>query len=357
MRKIVFNGKSISEKETIGVGRYTYEIILEFDKICPDLDVEVLIPFKSERIPAFENIKVKKYGGKKTRKLWGQISFYFYLIKYHAVGVNLDGMPPLFRPDITCKHDVTHLVAPEIYIGNSKKRIKAWVTHKIVDFSLKHFSKVVVTVSECSKRDIAKYYNMNLSNIKVIGNAWQHFSRIDCDKRIFDKFPNIQMENYFFGLGAQNKNKNFEWIIENAKRYPDNQYVIAGKYYSSYGKLLNYTRYSNIIFLGYISNEELKALMMHCKAFLFPSFYEGFGIPPMEAISVGKDAIISKSSCLPEIYEDAAYYIDPMNPDIDLCKLMSQYEISNEKKERILKKYSWEKSAKQLKELIYDIYG
>ncbi len=356
MKKIIFNGKSISEKEIIGVGRYTYEIIREFDKICSDLDVEVLIPSKSEVIPVFSNIKVKKYGGKKTRKLWGQISFFFYLLKYHAVGVNLDGKPPLLRPDITCKHDVTHLLAPKIYIGNSKKRIKAWILHNIVDFSLKHFAKVIVTVSEHSSKDISKYYNIDISRIKVIGNAWQHFNRISYDMRIFDKFPVIQLENYFFGLGAQNKNKNFEWIIENAKKYPKNQYVIAGRYYASYGEILNYKKCNNIIFLGYVSNEELKALMMHCKAFLFPSFYEGFGIPPLEAISVGKDAIVSKSSCLPEIYEDAVYYIDPMNPNVDLCKLMSQYKISNEKKERILEKYSWEKSAKQLKDLIINLY-
>ena len=76
---------------------------------------------------------------------------------------------------------------------------------------------------------------------------------------------------------------------------------------------------------GALSDEEIKALMRHCKASIQPSFYEGFGIPPMEAMSVGADCIVSNASSLPEVYKNSVWYIDPHDYDsIDLDKIMAQ---------------------------------
>lgn len=81
----------------------------------------------------------------------------------------------------------------------------------------------------------------------------------------------------------------------------------------------------NMVFTGYLSDEEIKALMRHCKASIQPSFYEGFGIPPMEAMSVGADCIVSNASSLPEVYKNSVWYIDPHDYDsIDLDKIMAQ---------------------------------
>ena len=76
----------------------------------------------------------------------------------------------------------------------------------------------------------------------------------------------------------------------------------------------------NVILLGYVSDEEVKALMQKCKAFVFPSYYEGFGIPPLEALSAGARIIIARSASLPEIYGNAALYIDAYNTEF-----ISQY--------------------------------
>ena len=89
----------------------------------------------------------------------------------------------------------------------------------------------------------------------------------------------------------------------------------------------------------------MKALMSKCKAFIFPSYYEGFGIPPLEALSVGAKIIVSKAACLPEIYGNTAHYIDPDNPDINLNQLLEQ---PVESPERILEKYTYDNAAEQL---------
>lgn len=68
----------------------------------------------------------------------------------------------------------------------------------------------------------------------------------------------------------------------------------------------------------------MKALILNCEALIQPSFYEGFGIPPIEALSMGKKVIVAKASCLPEIYEGSAIYIDPNNSNVDLNLLMKE---------------------------------
>ena len=84
--------------------------------------------------------------------------------------------------------------------------------------------------------------------------------------------------------------------------------------------------------------------MKHCKAFLQPSKYEGFGIPPLEALSVGARICVSNASCLPEIYEDCAYYFDPDDYNVDLNVLL-QGTVSPP--DRLLARYSWDTAANQ----------
>ena len=98
------------------------------------------------------------------------------------------------------------------------------------------------------------------------------------------------------------------------------------------------------------SDGEIRSLMANCKAFILPSIYEGFGIPPMEALAENAQIIVSNTSCLPEIYSKSAHYIDPYQlENIDLDKILAEHV---EDPEAVLNKYSWEKSAKTLYSLI-----
>ena len=104
----------------------------------------------------------------------------------------------------------------------------------------------------------------------------------------------------------------------------------------------------NIVQLGYITDGEIKSIMSNCKAFIFPSFYEGFGIPPMEALACGAKIIISNSSCLPEIYGESAYYISPYDYDVDLDELLKK-DVAPPK--ACLDNFGWDKSAR----ILYDL--
>ena len=101
--------------------------------------------------------------------------------------------------------------------------------------------------------------------------------------------------------------------------------------------------------MGYISDEQIKSLMKHCKAFLFPSTFEGFGIPPLEALAVGAPVISSDTASMPEVLGDSVHYIDPYSFDCDLDALLREPAADAEK---ALERFSWERSAGKLLKLI-----
>ena len=100
----------------------------------------------------------------------------------------------------------------------------------------------------------------------------------------------------------------------------------------------------NMRLLGYVSDEEAKTLMRDCRAFLFPSFCEGFGMPPLEALSAGARAIVvSDIPVMHELFENGAYYINPTDSQIDLAAIN---QISDQTRKFVLDKYSWSKTAR-----------
>jgi glycosyltransferase involved in cell wall biosynthesis len=133
--------------------------------------------------------------------------------------------------------------------------------------------------------------------------------------------------------------------MEVAKRNPNQLFVVTGKE-EGFTKLgVDKLKQDNILFTGYLTDGEIKSLMQHCKAFIHPAIYEGFGIPPLEAMSCGANVIVSTATCLPEIYGDAAHFIDPYNYDVDLESLIKQPVAP---RESVLDKYNWAKEAEKL---------
>ncbi len=339
MKKVVIDGYCIKSEKFSGAQRYAIEILKELDKLVPAGKYELLISPKHKALINLQNIS--KVEIEAQSKVLRQIKTFYYLMKNNALYVHLENGVALCRNSIITLHDIYAFydVCNNTRWYFMKKKCKAFIDVIV--------AKHIVTVSEFSKQTILDKLPIKHNKISVISNGWQHIKEIETDESFLEKM-NLSPQSYYFFIGRLVNNKNIKWIFNVADNNSESIFVIAGAL--SNEKFDFYQgKYKNIIYTGFINDNEMKALYRNCKAFLFPSFMEGFGIPPMEALYNGAPIIISNTSSLPEVYEDSAHYIEPMRYDYNLENLLNETVASPDK---ILAKFSWEKSAKQWYELI-----
>lgn len=344
--KFIINGKFLTQNIT-GVQRYAREILAELDKIVDDkIDIEIAVPPNCTDIPEYKKIKIVKTG-KMKGNIWEQLSLPFYVIKTNSICVSLCNMTPILTPHIVVVHDISFKVNRKFF----SRKFGAW--YNFVFFIAMKKAKAIITDSNFSMLEIVKHYKISQQNINLIYCAWQHFENIEYDDNTVKKYG-LKSGEYYFSMSSMAPNKNFKWIAENASKNPNVIYAVSGSVNNwVFPKIFDFDVPENMKFLGYVSDEEAKTLMRDCKAFLFPTFYEGFGIPPLEALSTGAKAVVSDASCMREIYGDSVYYVDPYNPDVDLDKLLNKQVLNPTS---VLNKYSWKLSAERLYKLLSDLY-
>ena len=253
---------------------------------------------------------------------------------------------PLYGCDVIAIYDCRVNKFPELYnFTNGQKRIrKATLKHQ--NRAVKKCS-AIITDSSTACGEILDIYGSFDKPINVMYCGWQHLSLIEEDKTIIDRL-NLTEGKYYFSLGSRFPHKNIKWINCAAQKHPDEMFVVSGKNMGAYE--YEGEQHSNMIFTGRLSDKEIKALMHYCKAFIQPSIYEGFGMPPLEAMSVGADCIISDIPVFREVYEDSVWYFDPYDyENINIDSIMSK---AKKDSKEILDKYSWEKSARKLYEVL-----
>ncbi|MCM1231779.1 MAG: glycosyltransferase [Ruminococcus flavefaciens] len=354
MKTIMINGLSIlGEKEPHGPQRFGRELILALDSIVLSGEYELIFPnmeLSGLENTNLQNIKIVKIPYNCNKYKWrfrfDKFACPKYIKAHNGIGADLVLTYPWFQTDAVFIHDSIAKEHPEESITKKDhvNRIKFLFFEK---HCLKH-SKILFTVSNYSREKIMNVYKKHVREIHVVGNAWQHILRIREDCSIISKLS-LTEKSYYFSAGVGQKRKNFKWIIEAAKQNPEDIFVIAG---SNVAHLLKSETVipKNILPTGFISDAEYKALLLHCTAYIQPSFEEGFGIPPLEALGVGTEIIISNIPVFKEIYENSAHYIEPLEyTNINMKEIMASPVTSAQ---TVLEKYSWEQSAKKFDDIM-----
>ena len=350
MNKVIINGLSFEPgREYYGVQRFEFELLNQLDLMDLPYNLEVVVPNGPSVFDTLSSIHVTKKKVPQNRKLASLFNIFWfpmYVLRNKALSVDLALSFSLPASNIVAIHDC---IMERDAIAQGKKSIpinKRFYFRRIKQNARK--CNKIITVSAFSKQDIIDFYHVDHSKICIIPNAWQHFDRIVEDSSIIEKY-HLPLKGYFYSLGSRSKRKNDKWIISAAKQNPKDFFVVSGST-SFEGNGDENDMPNNVLFTGYLSDGEIKALMKNCKAFIQPSIIEGFGIPPMEAMSVGAQCIVSNASALPEIYKDSVWYVDPLNYDHIIMDEIMKGETTPIGD--VLQRYSWRHSAEILDNVI-----
>jgi glycosyltransferase involved in cell wall biosynthesis len=345
---VLINGDFLCRRLT-GIERYAYEITNRLDKISKQGEIAIVIPSSLETFPSYKNLEIVRLEKKsKSNIRWQIITLQGFLLKKRKYTIMEFGNACLpFAPGIVFLHDIYCEFFQKDFTSKRDKftRLYSRIQYRLIA----HLAKKIVTVSEYSKNEIIRTFKIYPTKINVIHSSADHMQYIKSDHSVFDDYPILKEKSFFFSLGSLSKRKNIKWIFEYAQKHPESLFAISGESLNTV-KIdeLKSCVPSNIVFLGYLNDEKVKALMTQCKAFILPSYYEGFGLTPLEALSCGAQIIIARAASLPEIYGNTAHYIDPFDTDVDLDELLKQ-PVSPP--DEIIKKYSYDTSAQQ----VYDI--
>ena len=344
----MINGDFLCRRLT-GIERYAYEITNRLDKLCAHREIAIVIPFFVDNIPCYKNLEIIRLEKKsKSNIRWQLMTLQGFLLTHRQYTILEFGNTCIpLAPGIVFLHDIYCEFFPEDFTSRRDKftRLYSRIQYRFITY----LAKKIVTVSEYSKNEIVKTFNIKPSKINVIYSSADHMRSINTDTSVFSDFPILAEKPFYFSLGSLSKRKNLQWILKYAKNNPKTLFALSGTSLSTVKvDELDVGIPQNIILLGYLDDSKVKALMEKCKAFILPSYYEGFGLTPLEALSCGSQVIVAKAASLPEIYGNTAHYIDPYNTDVDLDKLLME---PVEKADEILAKYSYDKAAL----MVYDI--
>jgi glycosyltransferase involved in cell wall biosynthesis len=276
-------------------------------------------------------------------------------------------LPPLTRcRSVVTIHDCIHLRFPQ-YLPNrvayAYARASLWIAT--------HRSDRVLTVSEASKRDILRYFRVPERKIDVIYNAIdERFGQPPAPDEIERVRERYQLDGPFILYAGNIKpHKNLERLIEafHSLRlgggFDHVRLLIIGDEISKYATLRRavhrHKLHKHVRFFGFVPDETLASLYRLASVFVFPSLYEGFGLPPLEAMASGTPVITSNVSSLPEVVGDAAILIDPYEPESiadAMRRVLTDGALRDQLRERGLaraREFSWDRSVRRVRE-IYD---
>ncbi len=244
---------------------------------------------------------------------------------------------------------------------------KATIIEKIFLKRAAKKANTILTVSENTKEDLIEILDIDHQKIHTVYCASsERFPSLTSEEAQKFKQKTNLPKNFFLAVGTLEPRKNYISLIhafrEIHRKNPHYHLIIVGgegwDYQAVYDLVQEYSLKKYVHFLGYLSSKSLNGLYRSAKALVFPSYYEGFGIPPLEAMSCGCPVITSNVASIPEVTGKAALYINPEKwAEIRLAmqKLINNPQLCNDLSKAGLaqsQKFSWEKSAKELHKLI-----
>ena len=372
--KIGIDGRVLMDKHYSGVSYYGHNLIKalvarnkhsyslfynSFHKL--DESLLSLAPYKISRIP---------------NKIFNYILQLF--LAYPKTDKYLGGVDIMLAPHInflSWSSDTKKILVIHDLSFLRQKNFFSWrknIWHKLLGVEkLVSQADAIIAVSYSTKREIVELLKVPESKVFVIHSGIDAPKLNESDLNRVNNVYDLP-ENYLLYLGNIEPRKNivnlikaFELLKEKPK-FAEYQLILGGSWAWKISEIkdawLKSKFKADIRFLGYIKHSDKAALYSLAKAFIYPSYYEGFGFPPLEAMAYGCPVVASNLSSLPEILSEASLYVNPFDYK-DMAKIISElledkdlYNLMKEKGFSRVKDFSWDKTAEAYENLFNDLY-
>lgn len=362
--------------EKAGVGHYTYYLVKNLLKIDKKNEYVLFFDHRVTNTKEFKkkNVKIVRFPFSEYKK-YMPFGYSHLFISKILNNEELDifhspaNVVPLNykKPTVLTVHDLAIYNNPEWFPPKQKFATKIAVPKSVAK------ADKIIAISESTKRSITKLFKTSNKKIKVIyeGFAKEKKASKAKIKKIRKKFK-IQ-DKFVFCISTVEPRKNMQSLVKafdelvcsNFKKYEDFQLILAGNKgwkYAPIFKAIKQAKCGKVRYIGYIKSDEKSALLTEATCFAFPSLYEGFGLPVLEAMSLGTPVVTSKVSSLPEVVGKAGVLVNPnsiksiqkgLEKALKNKRALKSY---SKKSRQQARKFSWNKCARQTLKVYKEVY-
>lgn len=347
---IVVNARFLTQSTT-GIQRFATEIARELLRLRADVVLAVPRgPIDPRGLDETRIVRVGRLAG----HAWEQIDLPLFARRRGAVVLGLASTGPVwYRPQVSTHHDVTWLRHPDSF-GRRFRAVYGLIVPRLIDHSER-----LLTVSAFSRGEIAAHFGISPERLTIVPNA------ADARFRPADDDAPRATERYLLAVSSPNAHKNFARMIDGFRRFsrahPDVELRVVGSQTRSFARQEYDASDARVRFLGRVDDAALAELYRGALAFVFPSLYEGFGIPPLEAQQCGCPVIAARAASLPEVLGDSALFVDPYDVD-DLAAAMARIVDDDGLRARLSDeglrnagRFSWRTSAERVSRVLDDV--
>jgi glycosyltransferase involved in cell wall biosynthesis len=365
--RIGLDGSPLANLKT-GIGHYTFELARSLALLAPSDEFELISPFpfltelSHQTLP--ENLRLERARTSLLGKRWWAVGLPLHVRRagyalFHGTNYDI----PLWKrcPTVVTIHDLSVLLHPEMHERGIVRRARRRLP------IMARAATMIITATEAGKREVCEHLRVEPERVAVTPYApRRNFRPVPVEQSAEVKRRLGIEDDFLLFVGTIEPRKNlltlvraFEEILRASPLRP--QLVIAGRPGWLMSDLFAYIESAGLDerlrFTGYLSDEDLSALYSSCRAFIYPSLYEGFGLPPLEAMACGAPVITSRIPSITEVVGRAAHLVEPTDTQALAQSIIKLLEDESER-ERLraaararAAEFTWEKTAAQTLEI------
>lgn len=351
MSKVLYlNGRFLTQPLT-GVQRYCHELLRAMDEIDPPVELVCLAPRQDFDLPDWRHIRLERVG-RNHGNLWEQVELPRAL-RGGLLFSPANSGPAFYRNQAVTLHDASVFAVPQAYQWQFRLKY-----HFVFQMQARR-ARLTLTDSHFSSRELARWLRQPEERFKVMPLGGDHLERLEADESILAK-NDLTDRKYLLTVASRSPHKNLV-RLENVLLALEQDVLlveVSGDFSRVFQTASLQDNANRILRAGALSDAELKALYQHATGFVMPSLYEGFGLPVLEAMSLGCPVLSSSATSLPEVGGEAVSYFDPLRVEdmsAAITRFLGDPDLQADLRQRGYEQaagFTWKRCAQQTLDLL-----